>query len=113
MEQIQRFKIAYTETAVRDLEEKYDYLAIQLRDRRTAETWYTRLRRTIREDLSTFPLKFPLYDREPWNRRGVRLMTTRNDVVLYSVDEDAGIVYIRSVCTCGRDLSAHLASQES
>ena len=40
-------------------------------------------------------------------------MTTRNDVVLYSVDERAGVVYIRGVCTRGRDLSAHLDTRES
>ena len=112
MEQIQRFKIAYTETALRDLEEKYDYLAIELREQQTSESWYFRLRQTIQENLSTFPLKFPLYDREPWKRRGVRLMTARNDVVLYSVDDSANIVYIRSICTRGRDISAHLERSE-
>ncbi len=34
------------------------------------------------------------------------------DVVLYSVDEKAEAVYIRAVCTRGRDLAAHLAEQD-
>ena len=42
----------------------------------------------------------------------MRLFVTRNDVVLYSVDQTAAVVYIRAVCTRGRDLSAHLEHQE-
>ena len=113
MAAIRRLDIAYTETAIQDIEEKAAYISHQLRDASAAETWYFRLRRTIQEDLSTFPYKFPLYDRAPWNKRGIRFMTTRSDVVLYSVDERAGVVYIRGVCTRGRDLSAHLDTRES
>ena len=36
------------------------------------------------------------------------LFLFRNDVILYSVDEDCACVYIRAVCTKGMDLSAHL-----
>ena len=108
MEQIQRYKIAYTETAILDMEEKADYIAIQLRDPVLAERWYMRLREAIQQDLTTFPLKYPLYGVEPWNTRGVRLFITRSDVILYHVDEESHTVYIRGVCTRGRDLSAHL-----
>lgn len=111
METIRQYKIAYTETAIRDIEEKVEYISVVLQEPAVAETWYLRLRNTIQENLDTFPLKFPLYNRSPWNQRGVRLMTTRNDVVLYSVDLDRETVFIRAVCTKGRDLSAHLESK--
>ena len=77
-----------------------------------ALAWYTRLRDAIQRELKTMPGKYPLYSLEPWHSKGIRLFTFRNDVILYSVDEAYTCVYIRSVCTKGRDLSAHLAEHE-
>lgn len=112
MEQIRRYEIVYTETAARDIEEKADYIAAQFHDPYLAEDWYLRLKKDLQNQLSTLPLKYPLYDVEPWNQRGIREYTSRNDVVLYSVDEKGFQVYIRAVCTKGRDLAAHLKEQE-
>lgn len=109
MEQIQRYEIIYTETAAQDIEEKADYIAAQFCDLELAETWYFRLKADIQKQLATFPFKFPLYNVEPWNERGVREYVSRNDVILYSVDEKTQRVYIRAVCTKGRDLAAHLS----
>lgn len=111
MDEIRQYKIIYTETAIRDIEEKADYIAVQFRDLDLAETWYLRLRAEIQQDLSTFPRKYPACHVEPWGSRGIRLFTTRNDVVLYSVDDEAYSVYIRGVCTRGRDLAAHLEEE--
>ncbi len=109
---IQRYKIVYTRTAADDIEQKADYIMFQLHDPALSEIWYERLKAQIQENLTTFPLKYPLYDVSPWRERGIRLFTTRNDVVLYSVDTNCYIVYIHSVCTKGRDLPAHLEAQE-
>lgn len=112
VDSIQRYEILYTQSAIEDIEEKADYIAVQFRDPALAERWYSRLREQIQADLTTFPEKYPLYDMAPWRERGIRLFITRNDVVLYSVAPDAPIVYIRGVCTRGRDLSARLEEQE-
>ena len=42
-----------------------------------------------------------------------RQFSTSNDVILYSVDDTVKTVYIRGVCTKGRDLTAHLEEQDS
>ena len=110
---VQRYKISYTQAAAEDIEEKADYIAFQLHDLALSEVWYERLKVQIQENLATFPLKYPLYDASPWKEQGIRLFTTRNDVVLYSVDTDHYTVYIRAVCTKGRDLPVHLEAQES
>jgi len=112
MDGIQEYKIFYTQTAIEDMEEKADYISFQLHDLDLAEKWYFRLRELIQESLSTFPLKYPSYHVEPWKAKGIRLFVTRNDVVLYSVDPIAHVVYIRGICTRGQDLSAHLQSSE-
>lgn len=103
-----KYRILYTETAVQDMEEKADYIILQFKDPVLAQKWYFRLRDSIQRSLSTFPLKYPLYDRVPWSEKGIRLFPTQNDVVLYQVDESSHIVSIWGICTRGRDLSAHL-----
>lgn len=110
MDSIQKYDIFYTQSAITDIEDKADYIAFQLRAPDVAEAWYRQLRETILENLSMFPLKYPLYHVEPWDKQGIRLFVARNDVVLYSVDASAHIVYIWAVCTKGRDLTAHLDS---
>ena len=113
MDEIQRYKTIYAETAIRDMEEKADYIALQLREPGLAERWYQRLRRDIQQNLSFFPHKYSAYPAEPWISRGIRLFPASNDVILYSVDDTTKTVYIRSVCTRGRDLTAHLEEQDS
>ena len=112
METPRQYKVSYTETAIQDLEEKADYISCQFRDPALALTWYTRLRDAIQRDLRAMPSNYPLYSLEPWHSKGVRLFTFRNDVILYSVDEEHSCVYIRAVCTKGRDLSANLTEYE-
>ena len=87
------------------------YFMQQYRDTVLAERWYNRLRALIQENLTVFPAKYPLYDVEPWSSAGIRQYVTRNDVILYSVDEIHSYVYIRSVCTRGRNLDLHLSEQ--
>ena len=112
MDGIQQYKIFYTQTATEDIDEKADYISFQLHDLDLAEKWYFRLRELILENLSTFPLKYPPYNEEPWKSKGVRQFVTHNDVVLYSVDPVTHVVYIRAVCTKGQDLAAHLRKTE-
>lgn len=105
------YRMIYTESALRDLEEKADYIALSLHEPNLAEVWYERLRGKILNDLSCYPKKYPLYQAEKWGSKGIREFVFRNDVVLYSVDDAEHTVYIWAVCTKGRDLSAHLDEQ--
>ena len=107
----QRYKIFYTSTAERDITEKLMYIMQQYRDTVLAERWYNRLCALIQENLTAFPAKYPLYDVDPWSAEGIRQYVTRNDVILYSVDEIHSYVYIRSICTRGQDLDLHLSEQ--
>lgn len=103
-----QYRIIYTESAIRDMEEKASYISLNLRDPGLAEIWYSRLKTEILKDLTQFPYKYPLYHAQKWSAKGVRLFIFRNDVILYSVDETEQVVYIRTVCTKGRNLTAHL-----
>lgn len=112
MSDIQHYTVFYTDTAITDMDEKADYITFQFQDPGLAERWYVRLRDEIQSKLTTFPFKYPLYDVQPWRERGVRLFTTRNDVILYTVDLNNAAVYVWAVCTKGRDLSTHLSESE-
>ncbi len=59
MEQSPLYKIIYTEAAVLDIEEKADYIQIQLQEPGMAQSWYSRLREAIQQNLTTFPLNIP------------------------------------------------------
>lgn len=112
MDETPRYKVSYTETAIQDIDEKVDYILRNFSNPSLAETWYLRLRDAVQKDLTFFPRKYAIYDVAPWNEKEIRIFTFRNDVVLYSVDEPSKTIYIRGVCTKGRDLSAHLAEDE-
>lgn len=103
-----KYRIIYTESAIRDMEEKAEYISLGLHDPSLAEKWYMRLRAEILKDLTRFPCKYPLYPVQKWSAKGIRQFTFRNDVILYSVNERERIVYIWAVCTKGRDLTAYL-----
>ncbi len=105
MEEVKRYKIAYTETAERQIIEKANYITWQFGAPDLAEIWYERLRTDIQKGLSTLPNKYQLYDVAPWKEQGIRLYLSRNDIVLYRVDEPNGVVYIEAVFTKGKDLT--------
>ena len=70
MEQSPLYKIIYTEVAVLDIEEKADYIQIQLQEPGMAQSWYSRLREAIQQNLTTFPLNIPC---TMWSRGGSRV----------------------------------------
>ena len=69
MDSIQEYDIRYTQEAITDIEKKADYIAFQLHAPDTAAKWYLRLRGSIRDNLSTFPLKYTLYNVKPWDEK--------------------------------------------
>lgn len=103
------YQVIYAESAVRDMKEKAIYISFNLHDPRLAETWYSRLRAEVLKALTQFPYKYPLYPIQDGNAEGIRQLTFRNDVILYSVNEEEQTVYIWAVCTKGQDLTAHLS----
>jgi len=106
------YQILYTETAIRDMEEKADYISICLQEPALAEKWYWRLQSGITAALSHFPYKYPAVQRGKWADQGMRQFVFRNDVIVYSVNESQCVVYIWAVFTKGKDMSADLADVE-
>lgn len=108
VDDLKQYRIIYTQTAEEDIFSKAEYMASKLHDRRLSLFWYRRLQESIVKDLSYFPYKFQVYDKDPWCEQGIRQYILRNDIILYSVDEDQGAVIIHNVYTRGKNLSEDL-----
>lgn len=104
MDEITQYTIQYTSSAAQDVLDKADYIAYALKSPETARTWYQDLRQEIQRDLSTFPYKHPVYPVKPWKDKGVRLMVTGKDMILYTIDGAEKAVMIHMVCTRGKNL---------
>ena len=105
------YQIIYTEAAQLDMEEKADYITFTLRERRIGSIWYLRLRQEVQQKLSQLPCKYPVICRYK-DHLEIRQCICRNDVILYSVDEDRHTVFIWAIATKGRDLDSFLGKRE-
>ena len=98
-DRIKRYKIIFSQVAAQSIRDKAEYISLSLKSPQTAYRWYTRIRKEISEDLSTFPFKYPEY-----GSTGKRLYIAKTDIVVYSVDEGEGAVYIEAMHTRGKNL---------
>ena len=105
MEELKRYKIDYSIPARQDILAKTAYIQSSFLDRSMAGQWFDRLWNTIQDELSYLPYKYPVYSKGKWRDLGVHIMTVRNDIVLYEIDEDAGVVRVLNVFTRGKDLT--------
>lgn len=105
MDEPKKYRIFYTETAEEDILAKAEYIEKAYRDSRLALGWYTRLRAQIEKDLSFLPYKYPLYSAGAWAEKGVREYILKNDIVMYSVDEENAAVMIHAVFTRGKNMA--------
>ena len=111
MNELKQYKIVYTEAAEEDIFSKAEYIEKVYRDGRLAYTWYTRLRNQIAKDLSFLPYKYQPYSAGAWAEKGVREYLSRNDIVLYSIDDTNTAVIIHAVFTKGKNISEDVSDE--
>lgn len=104
MSQSKRYDIVVTKTALTQIEEKFDYIAKILFEPASANKWILRLIEFLRKNLSFFPKKYPLFYEKKYKEK-YRVVRFRNDIVIYSIDNDKNVVYIKMICTNGKNLS--------
>ena len=85
--------VTYSDESIRDLEELYAYVALDLRAPRPARRLIDRMMARA-DSLETFPLRFPLYPASPLRERGVRYIVFDNYLILYHPDEADNSVFI-------------------
>lgn len=101
------WNIVYTAGARRDLRAIYEYIACELLVPETAAEQTQRIMKEIRT-LDEMPMRFRLYEEEPWHSEGLRFFPVDNYLVFYLPDETENTVSIVRIMYGGRDISRQL-----
>ena len=111
VDELKHYRIIYTEAAEEDIFSKAEYIEKAYHDSRLAYKWYVRLRTQIQKDLSFLPYKYQPYPAGTWAEKGVREFILRNDIVLYSVEEQSATVMIHAVFTRGKNIAEDILEE--
>jgi toxin ParE1/3/4 len=58
--------------------------------------------------LDQMPMRYRLYDEEPWKSQGLRYFSVKNHLIFYCADETQNTVYTVRIIYGGRDISHQL-----
>lgn len=87
------WEIKYSELAIADLGEIYEYIYYELSAPISAKRIVNKIRKEI-ADLGEMPYAFRRYRKEPWKSRNMRCMNVDNYLVFYIPDEDEQAVFV-------------------
>lgn len=102
------FEVKYTARARQDLRNIYEYIAYDLLVPETAAKQAQRIMKEIGA-LNEMPMRYRLYDDEPWHSQGVRFFPVNNYLVFYLPDETKNTVHIVRIIYGGRDIKKQLS----
>lgn len=102
------FRIQFTSGARQDLRDIFEYIAFELLVPDIAKAQTKRIIDEIRT-LDVFPMRYPLYEDEPWHSIGLRFFPIDNYLIFYRTDEEKEIVSIVRIMYGGRDISRQLS----
>ena len=85
----------------------YEYIAFDLAEPLIVSAQSKRIMNAVRS-LEEMPMRYRLYDHEPWRGRGLRIVPVNNYLVFYMVDEEAETVKIIRIMYGGRDIKKQL-----
>jgi len=96
------YKVRLTEKAKRDLRGIYEHIAFSLLEPGIAKNIEQRIVTGLKS-LKNMPLRYPLYQEEPWKSRGLRRINIGNYSGFYLVTEKT--VQIIRIVYGGRDIT--------
>jgi len=101
--------VYYTDDAKQDLQEIYNYISDDLLVPETAENQVIRIMEAA-ESLDVMPLRYKLYEHEPWFSLGIRFFPVDNYLIFYLPDTLQSTVAISRIIHSSRDVEAHLSN---
>jgi len=101
------WKVNYTDDAERDLQDIFDYIFLVLLEPGIAAKQTNRIMAEA-DSLAHMPLRYHLYDKEPWRSRGLRVLPVDNYLIFYRSDESRNVVTIVRIMYEGRDIDKQL-----
>lgn len=102
---MKRYKVEITKEALQDMEDIYDYIAIELLSPENAMGQYNRIANEILK-LDAFPERFRIMDSEPEKKMKLRRMLVDNYSVFYTIHDDR--VIVTDVLYTASDIEARL-----
>ncbi len=102
---MKQYKVEITREALRDMEDIYNYVAIDLLAPENAMGQYNRIANEILT-LDTFPERFKIMESEPEKRMELRRMLVDNYSIFYTIREDK--VIVTDVLYTASDIEARL-----
>ena len=97
------YAIEITPTALRDIDDAFDYIAFHLENPQAAYDLIDAIYLGI-GDLSSMPERFPAWKREPIKSKGVRFLVVKNFNVFYVVNKKRHRVNVIRVIYNRRDV---------
>ncbi len=102
-----KFEIVYTARARRELRNIQEYIEYGLLEPETAKKVLNRILERI-DSLDEMPMRFRLYDDEPWRSQGLRVFPVDKYMVFYLPNEEKMTVEIVHVLYGGMDINKQL-----
>lgn len=102
------FNVVYTSEARQDLRDIYEYIAYELLVPEIASGQVDRIMKAARS-LEQMPMRYRLYEEEPWHSQGLRFLPVDNYLIFYLSDETNNVVNIIRVMYGGRDVKKQLS----
>lgn len=102
-----KWNVFYTEQAENDLRTIYEYIAYTLLVPNAAKKQAKSIIDEVAA-LETMPLRYPVYDKEPWKSKGLRYFPVNNYLVFYLPVEEKNTVIIVRIMYGGRNVEKQL-----
>ena len=85
----------------------YEYIANILQEPVIAGKQVSRIMDAI-EQLDEFPLRYHMYEKEPWKSKGLRVLSINKYLAFYIPDETKNTVTIVRIMYDGRDIDTEI-----
>lgn len=102
------WKVSYTQKALQDIDDIYGYISNVLLEPNIAKSLVSHIMKYVRS-LEQLPMRYKIYDNEPWKSKGLRVMSVKNYLVFYLPSENEQTVYVVRIMYAGRDVSKQLS----
>lgn len=86
-----------------DIRNINSYISNTLLEPIVAKNLVDRILKAVGE-LSDLPLRYPVYEKEPWHSRGLRKLSVGNYLVFYLTSEETSTVIVLHVFYAGRNI---------
>ena len=99
---MEHYDIRHTEPAEDDLIDILRYIAVELKEPSTALRMLAAIDKAI-ENLSTMPHRYPLVDDERLAALGYRMLSIKNYLAFFTIDEETTTVNVERILYARRD----------